>query len=127
MDLFEAAIPLPPITGSETVIPAVPGPPLATATFTHAQFCAQVAGNCQSFAEHRFDFLVPQMLDPFKNYFVRLSSPLPANAQNEAYFIKEPNPYVLTFTDEPAPVPEPSTFALAALGLAAALRFARRR
>jgi len=121
--LFEALTPLPTITGSDTVITPVGGA-LATRVITFTEFCAQVSGNCQSYQTHNMDFLLAQPLDPLKTYFLQLTSPEPADKQSVAYFIKEPNPFVLSF--DPAPVPEPSTFGLAALGLAAAVRFTRR-
>lgn len=127
--LYEAALPLPAnyTSGSDVLITPV-GPAIATRSLTHGEFCAQPGvTNCQSFATHTFDFLVPVQLNPVVTYFLRLESAQPADQQNQAYFIKEPNPYVLTFINEPEPIPEPSTFGLAALGLAAAVRFGRRR
>ncbi len=128
--LYQALLPLPAnyTSGSDVLITPV-GAALATRTLTNAEFCAQPGvTNCQSFATHTFDFVTPIELNPLLTYFLRLESAQPADQQNQAYFIKEPNPYVLSFIQEfNPPIPEPSTFGLAAFGLAAAAWFARRR
>lgn len=107
--------------------PTPNGPALATRTFSHTEFCAQVgSGNCQSFNTHTLDFLAPVSLDQTMTYYLELKSLPPPGPQNEAYFIKRQKDN-FSFVDGPAPVPEPSSVILTALGLAGVARFLRRR
>ncbi len=109
--------------------PTPNGAALASRLFTNTEFCAQLApgANCQSYNTHTLDFLAPVSLDQTVTYYLELKSLPPPGPQVDAYFIKRKTDNSFDFVDFPEPVPEPSSFGLAALGLAAAVRFARRR
>jgi hypothetical protein len=102
------------------------GPLLKQVTLTHTQFCTGFS-NCGQFDWHPLAFASTYQLQVGVNYFVTLTSSA-VDTQSTAYFIKDDgtffgssdtlgtpaNPNPLT-----APVPEPATFLLSGLGLAA--------
>lgn len=106
--------------------PTPNGPSLASRTFSRNEFCGQLAPgtNCQQYNTHVLDFFTPVSLDATVTYYLELKSLPPPGPQVEAYFIKRKNDGSYSFDDG---VPEPSSFALAALGLVAAARFSRRK